>query len=380
MRVLLVATDFPPTRGGIQTLLRQFVERAKCDVRVVAPADPGFAAVDAQLPIPVRRVNAIPYVRVGSVRARRLLVPALALGAIREARSWKPDIVFAGHVLAAPGGVWLRRRKHIPLVIGTYGVELISPRIKRAAAWALPKADRVLAVSRFTMDAARALGAGAGEVIPVGAPDPRVVSPERIAELRLRLGLKDSRVLLTVARLEPHKGVDVVVRALPSLPQDVRYLVVGTGTSQSAFQQEAVRCGVAGRVVFAGSLSDDDLAACYRMADAFVLASRSLDGGKGGVEGCPVSLLEAAAYGLPIVAGRTGGIADAVRHGETGLLADPENTSDIAEALNRALDPTFAKPMADAAERTAKAERNWSVVVERMERLLSEAADTRNDD
>jgi len=166
----------------------------------------------------------------------------------------------------------------------------------------------------------------------------------------------------------------VVARALSSLPPDVRYLVVGSGGSRDMFERVARDAGVADRIVFAGALSDDDLAASFRMADAFVLASRSLDGGRGGVEGCPVSLLEACAYGLPIVAGRTGGIADAIEDGVTGLLADPENNADMAAALNRALDPSFAKPLAEAAEKTAKAERNWSTVVERMQRLLEEAA------
>ncbi|HEX9696727.1 MAG TPA: glycosyltransferase family 4 protein [Actinomycetota bacterium] len=368
MRVLVSATDFPPTRGGIQTLLREFCDRTTADVRVVAPADPGHQTVDASLSFPVRRVRSV----AGS--GRRGYLPALAAATIREARAWRPDVFFAGHVLAAPAGVWLRRRHRIPMVIGCYGVELVAPRGRRIASFVLPRADRVLAVSRFTMDAARSLGARDGEVIPVGAPSPREVSAERLAALRERFGLSGARVLLTVARLEPHKGIDVVARALSSLPPDVRYLVVGSGGSRDMFERVARDAGVADRIVFAGALSDDDLAASFRMADAFVLASRSLDGGRGGVEGCPVSLLEACAYGLPIVAGRTGGIADAIEDGVTGLLADPENNADMAAALNRALDPSFAKPLAEAAEKTAKAERNWSTVVERMQRLLEEAA------
>lgn len=371
MRVLLAATDFAPTRGGIQTLLREFCLRTNAQVRVIAPADPGHQAADAALPFPVRRVRALG----GS--ARRNYVAPIAWAAIREASSFRPDVFFAGHVLAAPAGAWLRKRRGLPLVVGTYGVELVAPRGRRIAGWVLPRADRTLAVSQFTMDAARALGAREGEVIPVGAPEPRDVPAHAIADLRLRLGLDGGRVLLTVARLEPHKGIDVVARALASLPPDVRYLVVGSGPAREDFQRVAAEAGVARRVVFAGGLSDDELAACYRMADAFVLASRSLDGGRGGVEGCPVALLEACAYGLPIVAGRTGGIADAIDDGVTGLLADPENMSDMTAALNRALDPTFAKPLADAAEKTAKAERNWSTVVERMQQLLSEAADIR---
>lgn len=371
MRILLSATDFPPTRGGIQTLLREFCRRTTADVRVIAPADPGHDAIDASLSFSVRRV------RSAGGSGRRGYLPGIAAATLREARAFRPDVFFAGHVLAAPAGIWLRKRHGIPMVIGTYGVELVAPWGRRVAARVLPRADRVLAVSRFTMDQARSLGARQGEVIPVGAPEPREVPAERLQALRERFGLAGSRVLLTVARLEAHKGIDVVARALPSLPPDVRYLVVGSGSSRTHFEQAAKHAGVGDRVVFTGGLSDEDVAAAFRIADAFVLASRSLDGGKGGVEGCPVSLLEACAYGLPIVAGRTGGIADAIEDGVTGLLADPENNADIAAALNRALDPNQAKPLAEAAEKAAKAERNWATVVERMQRLLEEAAGIR---
>lgn len=355
-------------------MLREFCVRAACDIHVIAPRQAGSEPFDAALGRTVTRVGGIE-----AAGSKRGYVPGLALATLRVAKRFRPDVILAGHVLAAPGPLWLRRTRSTPLVVATYGVELVAPRLQRFARFVLPRADRVLAVSGFTMNAARALGAGEGEVIPVGAPDPRDVAPDAIAAFRKRFGLEDGRILLTVARLEPHKGIDVVINVLEDLPQDVRYLVVGSGPAQAAFAAVAARQGMSDRVVFAGGLSDDDLAAAFRAADAFVLASRSLNDGKGGVEGCPVALLEAAAYGLPIVAGNTGGIADAVRDGVTGLLADPENASDITRALNRALDPTLAKPLADAAEKSAKAERNWSVVVERIERLLAEAAGIRND-
>lgn len=373
MRVLLVATDYPPSVGGIQSMLREFTVRAKADLRVIAPDHPRAASFDESVPVPVRRVKGI--AAAGSMRG---YAPGLALSTLNEAKAWEPDVVFAGHVLAAFGGIRLRRSRKIPLVVATYGVELVAPRLRKAAAWVLPRADRVLAVSHFTMEAARKAGARVGRVIPVGAPDPLPLDQARIDAFRSRHGLREAgRVLLTVARLEPHKGIDVVINALSALPPDVQYLVVGRGSSLAAFRAQAQAAGVSDRVIFAGGLDEQDLAAAYRLADVFVLASRSLDGGARGVEGCPVSLLEASAYGKAIVAGRTGGIADAVTDGVTGLLADPESPSDISGALNRALDPKTAKQIGGTAERAAKAERNWSVVVEKMEQLLQEAADDR---
>ena len=367
MRVLLPLLDFPPTRGGIQTMMREFATRTSLDVRVIAPADPGFETVDAALRFPVVRARGI-----GS--ARRGYVPAINLKTLQEAKEWKPDVVFAGHVMTAPAGVRLRSRSGIPLVVATYAVELLRPRIARVARRVLPKADRVLAVSRFTRDDAVALGASPGrtEVVPVGAPDPQCADPRRVADFRRRFGLGDARVLLTVARLEDHKGIDTVIEAMPGLGDDVRYVVVGTG---SAGDRLRARAAGNSHVVFTGPLDDADLTAAYCTASAFVLASRDLSSNGKGVEGCPVALLEASAYGLPIVAGRTGGIADAITHGETGLLVDPENPAELREGLNSVLtDADTAKRLGRNAESTAKTERSWASVVERIERLLIAAA------
>jgi phosphatidylinositol alpha-1,6-mannosyltransferase len=362
MRVLLPLLDFPPTRGGIQTMMREFVTRTSFDVRVIAPADPGFEAVDPALPVAVVRVRGL-----GS--SRRGFVPSVGLRTLSEAKSWKPDVVFAGHVMTAPAGVRLRSSYGIPLSIATYAVELLRPRIRGIARRVLPKADRILAVSRFTKDDAVALGASPGrtEVIPVGAPDPKPADAARINAFRTRFGLGDSKVLLTVARLEDHKGIDLVMDAMPDLPPDVRYVVVGSGSAG-----ERLRAKANGRTVFTGPLDDADLVAAYNTASAFALASR--DRAHKGVEGCPVALLEAAAYGLPILAGRTGGIEDAVTHNETGILVDPENAAELREGLKLIVnDRKAATRLARNAEAVAKTQRSWSSVVERIERLLEAA-------
>ncbi|MHB8510947.1 MAG: glycosyltransferase family 4 protein [Actinomycetota bacterium] len=365
MQVLLVTTDFPPTRGGIQTLLKEFCLRSRFDVSVIACRDPGYSEFDHGFKRPVRRVGSF-----AGLHSRRAFVPGLTLRTLRSAFATRPDVVFAGHVLAGFGGVLLR---NTPLVVGTYGVELIAPRARKAAAYVLPRADRTFAVSHFTADAARSLGARNVEVIPVGAPEPKTVDPAFRDSFIERFALSGARVILTVARLEAHKGIDVVIKALRGLPNDVRYLVVGSGPHRKEFEHVAQREGVSDRVIFAGALSDEDLAAAYRTADAFVLASRSLKGGQEGVEGCPVSLLEASAYGLPIVAANTGGITDAIQDGVTGRLVNPENINEVRAALADALDGKLASQAKNAA-RLASTDRSWSNVIARIDDLLQNAA------
>ena len=192
IRALLLTMDFPPTHGGIQTMAREILARARrTDFSVVAPADPGFEAVDAALGIPVRRARA-------AAPGRRGFVPTVALAARRVIREWKPDVVLALHTLAAPGALVGRRA---PVVVACHGGELRAPRIRRVARVVLPRADRVVANSRFTRSEAVALGADPLRVVvmPVGAPEAVPVDAATSEALRARLG--GGRIVLSVARL-----------------------------------------------------------------------------------------------------------------------------------------------------------------------------------
>src|ERR671923_472604 len=97
MRVLLPLLDFPPTRGGIQTMMREFVTRTSVDVKVIAPADEGYEAVDAALPCDVQRVRGL-----GS--SRRAFVPSVFVKTLSVARGWKPGVGFSRYVIIAPAG------------------------------------------------------------------------------------------------------------------------------------------------------------------------------------------------------------------------------------------------------------------------------------
>jgi len=366
IRALLLTMDFPPTRGGIQTMAREILARARrTEFRVVAPADPGFAAVDAGLGTAVRRVHAV-------MPGRRGFVPTIALTARREIREWKPDVVLALHTMAAPGAMLGRRA---PVVVACHGGELRAPRIRRVARVVLPRADRVVANSRFTRSEAVALGADPLRVVvlPVGAPEAVSVDPRTVEEFRARLGGR--RIILSVARLAEHKGHDRLIRAVGELPDDVRLVIVGEGPARAGLESVAAAAGVASRVVFAGEVSDDDLAVHFASADAFALLSRSVRGRAAGVEGGGIALLEACAYGLPVVAGATGGVPETIRDGETGLLVDPDDNAAVVRVLRRVLeDGALSSRLGSQARAMAAGERSWAAFVDRMEDILETTA------
>ena len=200
---------------------------------------------------------------------------------------------------------------------------------------------------------------------------PRVDGTELSRRLELTdgsgAGLGSTRWLLTVARLEPHKGIDTVLQALPAIlarAPDVRYAVAGAGAAaeRAKLERLAEQLGVAGRVQFLGEVSERDLPALYGLATVYVGASRRAE--RIGVEGFGISLVEASACGLPVVAGNSGGVPDAVRDGETGFLVPPEDPAAFCDAICRLLaDAELARRVGAAGRRAVETYYNWDRVV-----------------
>lgn len=168
--------------------------------------------------------------------------------------------------------------------------------------------------------------------VVASAVDPDALLPQSSrSATRRALGTSDTRAcLLTAATLVPRKGVDLLLLATAELVRrglDPELWIAGEGPERRRLQRLAQRLGLGERARFLGARSDvpDLLAAC----DVFALASRQ--------EGLGVAVLEALALARPVVATRAGGLCDALRHEETGLLVPPEDPLALAAALERLL-------------------------------------------
>lgn len=336
MNVLWVTQDFPPDTGGIQTYSAELVRALATlghDVEVVAPHRPDAATHDRSFPA---RVHRLP----GPRDAMPAAAAAFVLG-VTARRHF--DVVVHAQWTTASGSVLARRRDRIgALVLAAHGRELLwrPPILARVHdAWRhaiLRAADRVIAVSSYTHALVRGLGVTSPRacVVPNGTDVARLHRPEvlrRAAVLRASIGT--APLIVTVARLVPHKGIDTVIRALPPVARevpDVAYVVVGGGRDCERLRAIARTVGVEHRVRFAGHVDDDDVSAWLHACDVFALPSREHSPD---VEGFGIVLLDAAACGRPVVAGRSGGIPDAVLDGRTGLLCDPDRTHTVANAL-----------------------------------------------
>ncbi|MGH9023153.1 MAG: glycosyltransferase family 4 protein [Acidimicrobiia bacterium] len=330
MPSLLVTNDFPPKVGGIQSYLWELWSRLPGDqVAVLTTSHPGARPFDAAQAFPVERVD------------QRVLLPSRALARRVDAmaRELGADLVFLDPLLPLGAlGQWLRRA---PYVVVLHGAEVTLPgRLPGSHSLVggiLRGAAGVLAAGGYpAREAVRAAGRPLpGLIVPPGVDVARfrpLAATERAAA-RARLGLEpECRLVVGVSRLVPRKGFDRLIDALALLAGDVQLLIGGEGRDRGRLERRAKRRGVSGRTRFLGAVPGPSLAELYGCADAFAMICRSRWGGLE-EEGFGIVFLEAAACGVPVVVGHSGGAPEAVADRVTGLLVPPLEPQAIAEAL-----------------------------------------------
>ena len=186
--------------------------------------------------------------------------------------------------------------------------------------------------------------------------------------------------MLTVARLVPHKGQDIVIRAIAMLREDfpnLKYVLVGEGHDEQRLRALATELGVSRNVVFAGPISDDELPEAYATSTIYAGASRvDLEIN---VEGFGISFLEASSSGLPVVAGDSGGVRSAVLDGQTGIVLPPKDVDSWARTLRNLLnDEVKRKSLGDAGRSAVERHYNWDRVARDTREFALSAARSKN--
>ena len=355
MTHLLVTNDFPPKVGGIQSYLWELWRRLPPDrFTVLTSSYRSGAAFDAAQPFPI-------------VRAGPVLVPTPAM--VRRVRQQAAD-TGAGLVVldpAVPLGL-IGPRLGLPYAVMLHGAEVTVPgRLpgsRSALAGVLRHAVHVVAAGGYPADEARRAAGGSlppVTVVPPGVDAERFrpLSPDERAKARADLGIGPvAELVVGVSRLVPRKGFDILVRAAallaPARP-DLVVAIAGNGRDLPRLEKLAQRTGAPVR--FLGRVDDHRLPAFYGCADVFAAPCRSRWGGLE-QEGFGIVFLEAAACGVPAVAGASGGAAEAVVDGETGVVVRrPSDPAEVAAALATLLDdPDRRRAMGEAARRRASEE------------------------
>lgn len=335
-RLLVLASD-ATTTGGVQRLVREVVS--------VAEERLGREQVELLALHPARG----PAVGAGRVdAASKARFAARVVAAARR----RPRAVVCMHAGFAPLARAASVLTDAPYAVAAYGIDVWG-RLSWAERWGLHGADAIWSISTFTdrqLQAVHGVGDAQLRRWALALPSEFEGPPGRDAEVSRRRGH-----VLTVARLsraDRYKGVDTLLAAWPAVLRahpDARLRVVGDGDLRGHLQDLADILGVRGSVDFLGRIDDAALREEYARSTVFALPGRARLGSRPAGEGFGLVFLEAAAAGLPVVAGRAGGAPEAVRDGETALLVDPEDPGDVAQAVVRLLSDSSARARMGAA-------------------------------
>lgn len=374
MKVLVVATEFPPGPGGIGThayQLTTYLHRQGWQVHLVT----GQAYVSQEVRDNFNR--SLPFAVTPLVDKHS--------GWRRMGRQWQqlrrvftqlnPDVLVATGNRAAWAVAGLTTLRPRPWLLVGHGSEFLAshPVARFLMRWATRQATTVVAVSRYTAQLIRQSGVAPRQlaIIPNGADGTRFQSGLDTTELRQQHGLTGKQILLTVGHVSERKAQDVVIRALPQMVRrcpNVVYLMAGLPTRRTELTQLAQNLGVADHIRFAGVVSDEQLPLYYNLCDLFVLVSRQ--GKDGAVEGYGIVVIEAALCGKPAVVSKGSGLQEAVHDGETGLTVAPEAVNETADAVLCLLEDSALRHRLGQQALTYARQGTWEARMHEYEQLL----------
>lgn len=371
-RILVVTNDFPPRTGGIESMVLAMARRLPAgDVVVHTARQDGDRTFDALLPFEVVRDRSPLMVPTPAIARRSAQIArsrgcdrvwfgaaaplALMAPTLRRAGVWRCVATTHGHEVwwsSVPGARRLLRRIGEVTDVLTYLGEFCRSRIERPLTPAAR--SRMVQLTPGVDDAVFRPGVGG-------------------AAVRERHGLTGRPVIVCVSRVVPRKGQDVLVRALPDIQRRVpgaALLLVGDGPHRASVAKLVAAHGLEQDVVFAGRVPWDQTPAYYDAGDVFAMPTRTRLLGLE-PEALGICYLEAAATGLPVVAGDSGGAPDAILDGENGFVVPGRDVAVVADRVATLLqDRDLARRFGERGREWVAAQWRWDDLARRLQALL----------
>lgn len=380
-KLLIISFDFPPQVGGIATYVKQFADSMPSDrVVVYAWKLKGRAKeckeFDAKLPYKIIRKKPL---WPGFIWPRwgRLIWHIFWI-----VRKEKIEAIHIHHVLPVGYvGLIMKKLFKIQYLVFSHGTDIReATRTKWKTAMARKVAlgaEQVVVNSEFLKTRWLSALSELQDKITIVYPCPDedffiVPSGEEITRLKSQLALDGKKVMLTVSRLTEGKGFPHLMRLLPdvlkSIPNLV-WLVVGDGPKKQELFETARKNNLQNVVRFVGAVAHDEVKKYFYVADLFALLTHPDEGRE---EGMGLVFLEAAACGLPSVAGKSGGVGEAVYDGQTGVVVDiyRGDKSVIGAIVSLLKDSIKLKTMAEQAKLRAQYDFKWEAQIAKLKNWL----------
>lgn len=365
MRLLVVTNDFPPTVGGIENYTYSLVRRwAPTDVVVVTRTVAGGEEFDSEQDFQVIRHSTATLLPSRSLSSSlRRVIETESIDVVHFPSSLPLGLMGRGlgkpYVLSVHGGEY-RLASRLPVA------RSLLKRVSAGASVILPESSFAAELVRDLMGEGPAL-----RTITCGVDVDRY--GKKVAPA-VEVG-NGGPVILSVSRLVARKGPRTLVGCFPIVLKrypDAHLVIVGGGPDLESLQRKAAQLQIERSVTFAGPQPWDRIPTYLSAATVFALPTRSRFMGTE-TEGLPLVYVEAAAAGLPLIGGRAGGVTDAVREGETGLLVSNGDVHETAAAIIRLLDdPELAARFGRAARKMAEAEFDWDALADKYREALKE--------
>lgn len=376
-KIVILALDFPPSIGGIQTYTYNICLSLKdTSPVIIAPYHPKSESFDTKQDFQIIRPKLSLFNSGRFCKLFYLIWCVRAFFGLKKRNIIK--IILCNHIWPGFPAFFISKLFRIPYAVITHALEIMDENTRFLVKRILKNASYVICISEFTKQ--RVLNLGVNEdkikkVPPAVNLNNSVFSQEKRNNLREKLNISSEKIILSVCRPQNYKGIDMVIEAIllvcQSLP-NIKYIAIGEGKEIYALMKKARRLNVEDKVLFLGQISNEELARYFDLCDVFIMVSRKIVLKRRVLaEGFGIVFLEANSFGKPVIGGNSGGIPDAVIDGLTGLLADPLDPKDIAQAIIMLLrNETTAKRLGENGRRRVRQEFNLEIMENKLKEII----------
>lgn len=382
-KTLIISLEFPPYVGGVATYVHNLADALDPAKTVVLAPGGNDAFTTKQQKLDWDHDKKYKIIR------KKLLYPKfiwprwlrLLWHVWRVVKKEKIEIIFVQHVLPVGyAGIVMKKLFKIPFLLFSHGTDLIAG---TNTVW---KRKMVTMVSRHATQIifnSNSLQSRYLRVLPefesksfvlYPCPEPMFFEPpsrSEIDELRMRYALEGKQTLLSISRLDEGKGFLSMIRYMPKILEQVPNLVwfiIGGGFKEDLIVDTIRRYNLQNIVRFVGEVPHEQLGPYFYASDVFVLLTHPDEGRE---EGLGLVFLEASAVGLPIVAGRSGGVPEAVLDGRTGLIVDTTNEKQVVDSVLKLLrEKSYANQLGNAAKQRMLREFQWPKQIKLLDKWI----------